>query len=50
MARVVDEITPHGSIMAGDWEADAPWKRKAAAKRAARERATVEPQADSVED
>ncbi|MEO8532084.1 MAG: RtcB family protein, partial [Deltaproteobacteria bacterium] len=32
LARVVDEIEPFGSIMAGDWERDAPWKKKAAAK------------------
>lgn len=38
LARVVDEVVPYGSIMAGDWEADAPWRRK-------RERA-AEPQAD----
>ena len=28
LANVVDEIRPYGSIMAGDWEADAPWRRK----------------------
>lgn len=28
LARVVDRIQPFGSIMAGDWEADAPWRRK----------------------
>ncbi|MEL6678885.1 MAG: RtcB family protein [Pseudomonadota bacterium] len=27
LADVVDEITPYGSIMAGDWERDAPWRR-----------------------
>ncbi|MGF3027466.1 RtcB family protein [Methylobacterium aquaticum] len=27
LARVVDEITPCGSIMAGDWERDAPWRK-----------------------
>ena len=37
LAEIVDEIVPHGSIMAGDWEHDAPWKVKARAKRAARE-------------
>ncbi|MEL6521728.1 MAG: RtcB family protein [Pseudomonadota bacterium] len=37
LAEVVDEIVPHGCIMAGDWEKDAPWRRKAAAKWAARE-------------
>lgn len=36
LAEVVDRILPYGSIMAGDWERDAPWKKKAAAKRAAR--------------
>lgn len=30
LAEVFDTIEPYGSIMAGDWEADAPWKRKAA--------------------
>ncbi len=37
LAETVDRILPHGSIMAGDWERDAPWKKKAAARRAARE-------------
>ncbi len=32
LAEVVDEIHPYGSIMAGDWERDAPWRLKAAAK------------------
>ena len=36
LADVVDEITPYGSIMSGDWERDAPWKIKARAKQAAR--------------
>lgn len=27
LAEVVDEIIPYGSIMAGDWEHDAPWRR-----------------------
>ena len=36
LAEVVDRVEPYGCIMAGDWEADAPWKRKAAAKRAAK--------------
>ena len=38
LARTVDQILPYGSIMAGDWERDAPWKKKAAAKHAARAR------------
>ncbi len=29
LAEVVDEIHPYGSIMAGDWERDAPWRNKA---------------------
>ena len=32
LAEVVDEIVPHGSIMAGDWERTAPWRLKAQAK------------------
>lgn len=28
LAEVIDEVTPYGSIMAGDWERDAPWRRK----------------------
>ncbi|MFY9293331.1 MAG: RtcB family protein [Methylorubrum rhodinum] len=39
LAEVIDAVEPYGSIMAGDWEADAPWRKK---------RAGVEPQADSV--
>lgn len=27
LAEIVDEILPYGSIMAGDWEQDAPWRR-----------------------
>ena len=27
LAEVVDEVTPHGSIMAGDWQRDALWRR-----------------------
>ena len=34
LAEVVDEIHPYGCIMAGDWERTAPWRLKAAAKRA----------------
>lgn len=41
LADVVDEITPYGSIMAGDWERDAPWKLKAQAKKAARDQAKL---------
>lgn len=28
LADVVDEILPFGSIMAGDWQHDAPWRKK----------------------
>ncbi len=28
LADVIDEIMPYGSIMAGDWEFDAPWRKK----------------------
>ncbi|MFV0300041.1 MAG: RtcB family protein [Paracoccus sp. (in: a-proteobacteria)] len=27
LADIVDEVIPHGCIMAGDWEQDAPWRR-----------------------
>lgn len=27
LAGVVDRVLPYGSIMAGDWESDAPWKK-----------------------
>lgn len=35
LAEVVDTIDPIGSIMAGDWQRDAPWRKKKQAKRAA---------------
>lgn len=28
LGEVVDEIMPYGCIMAGDWEIDAPWRKK----------------------
>jgi hypothetical protein len=28
LAEVVDEVIPYGSIMAGDWQKDAPWRKK----------------------
>lgn len=48
LCEVVDLIEPYGSIMAGDWEVDAPWRKKARAKAEARARADggIEPQAD----
>ena len=33
LGEVVDEIMPYGSIMAGDWKIDAPWKNKRRNKR-----------------
>lgn len=37
LANVVDRIEPFGAIMAGDWEANAPWKKKAESKRLAKQ-------------
>jgi tRNA-splicing ligase RtcB len=28
LAKIEDEVVPYGSVMAGDWERDAPWKKK----------------------
>lgn len=28
LANIVDRVMPYGSIMAGDWERDAPWRKK----------------------
>lgn len=36
LATVLDEVQPYGCIMAGDWEQDAPWRKKKLAKEAAR--------------
>lgn len=30
LADIVDEVLPYGCIMAGDWERDAPWRKKRA--------------------
>lgn len=46
LCEVVDRIMPYGAIMAGDWEQEAPWKKKAAAKYAARAVAEAEDLAD----
>jgi RNA-splicing ligase RtcB len=32
LAEVVDEIHPYGSLMAGDWERDAPWRKRVDAR------------------
>ncbi|GAA3950537.1 RtcB family protein [Hymenobacter algoricola] len=45
LATTIDEILPYGCIMAGDWEQDAPWRRKKLAKEAAR-LAAADSQAD----
>jgi tRNA-splicing ligase RtcB len=34
LARIVDSVLPYGSIMAGDWQRDAPWRKKKEAKAA----------------
>ncbi|MHC5307453.1 RtcB family protein [Bartonella sp. LJL80] len=36
LADIVDEVVPYGSIMAGNWLADAPWRRKKKAKDASK--------------
>ncbi len=28
LAEIIDEVLPNGCIMAGDWDANAPWRRK----------------------
>lgn len=28
LAEIVDEVIPYGCIMAGDWEQDAPWRKR----------------------
>ncbi|MGI4886429.1 MAG: RtcB family protein [Janthinobacterium lividum] len=35
LATILDEVLPYGCIMAGDWEQDAPWRKKKLAKAAA---------------
>jgi RNA-splicing ligase RtcB len=36
LAEIVDEVLPYGTIMAGDWEADAPWRKRKEARLAQR--------------
>jgi tRNA-splicing ligase RtcB (3'-phosphate/5'-hydroxy nucleic acid ligase) len=36
LAEIVDEVLPYGTIMAGHWQADAPWRKRKHAKMAAR--------------
>ncbi|MFT7588772.1 MAG: tRNA-splicing ligase RtcB, partial [Limisphaerales bacterium] len=33
LGKVIDEILPYGSIMAGDWQKNAPWKLERNAKK-----------------
>lgn len=35
LGKVIDEVIPYGSIMAGDWQKNAPWKMKRRKKMAA---------------
>jgi len=32
LAEVVDEVVPHGCVMAGDWQANAPWRKRREAR------------------
>lgn len=32
LAEIVDEVLPYGCIMAGDWEANAPWRKRKQAR------------------
>ncbi|WP_394331639.1 RtcB family protein [Hymenobacter psychrophilus] len=50
LATVIDEIRPYGCLMAGDWEQDAPWRKKKLAREAAKLAATAEGAADSQAD
>jgi len=36
LGRVIDEVQPYGCIMAGDWEKNAPWRKKKEQKLAAK--------------
>ena len=49
LATVIDEVRPYGCIMAGDWEQEAPWRKKKLAKKAA-EAAAAQVAADSQAD
>lgn len=33
LAKTIDEVMPFGCLMAGDWEKDAPWRKKKNKKR-----------------
>lgn len=47
LCEVVEEIAPYGCVMGGDFEKNAPWKRKRAEKLAAREAAALEDDEES---
>lgn len=32
LGQVVDEVLPYGCIMAGDWQKNAPWRKKQRAR------------------
>ena len=32
LAETIDRIMPYGCLMAGDWEKEAPWRKKKKAK------------------
>ena len=34
LGEIVDEVMPYGSIMAGDWQKNAPWKKRKNKRRA----------------
>ena len=33
LGKVIDEVMPYGCIMAGDWQKNAPWKKRRAARK-----------------
>jgi len=39
LGKVIDRVMPYGFIMAGDWQRDAPWRKR---RRARRERKNAE--------
>jgi len=44
LANVVDRVLPYGSIMAGDWERNAPWRKKKRQREESRKREREEKQ------
>ena len=37
LGKVVDEVLPYGCIMAGDWQKNAPWRKRRDKRRTERE-------------